>query len=84
VVWRYLADNQDKLTASYRPDTWLTDGSGPEHNARTRRALAEAVAVVAHGRSPEGRRALARAMAGEPALAESWLRTLLGRLTNPN
>jgi hypothetical protein len=82
-VWRYLADDQEKLTGSYRPDTWLNDRGGPEHDDDTRAALAEAVAIVAYGRSEQGRRALARAIAGEPALAESWLRTLLGRLNSP-
>jgi hypothetical protein len=48
---------------------------------RTRHALAEAAALVAHGHDQAGRRALARAMRREPALAEPWLRTLVTALT---
>jgi hypothetical protein len=79
-VWSYFGDHQTKLTRSYRPDLWLADGDGPRHDEKTREALAEATAIVRYGRSPEGRRALARAMAGESALRESWLRTLIGEL----
>jgi hypothetical protein len=42
--------------------------------------MAEAVAVVARGRSSQGRRAIARATRHEPALAETWLSTLVGQL----
>jgi hypothetical protein len=79
-VWSYFGDVQTKLTHSYRPDLWLTDANGPGHDDATRKALAEAVAVVAYGRSSDGRKALARAMAGEPSLAEPWLRSLVTRL----
>jgi hypothetical protein len=40
------------------------------------------VALVEYGRSAEGRRALARAMAGEPALSKPWLRTLVHHLNH--
>jgi hypothetical protein len=79
-VWSYLGDFQVKLTRSYRPDGWLAGADGPKRDERTRRALAEAVAIVAYGRSSQGRRALARVMNGEPAVAEPWLRTLVTRL----
>ena len=79
-VWSYFGDRQTKLTRSYRPDLWLTDANGPGRDEATRKALAEAVAVVAYGRSTDGRKALARAMAGEPSLAEPWLRSLVTRL----
>jgi hypothetical protein len=79
-LWFYFGGRQTKLTRSYRPDLWLADGDGPRHDEETRDALAEATALVLYGRSPAGRHALARAMAGEPALRESWLRTLIGRL----
>jgi hypothetical protein len=61
-------------------DRWLARADGPDRDERTRRALAEAVAIVAYGRTADGRRALARAMSGEPAMAEPWLRTLVARL----
>lgn len=79
-VWFYLAGGQPKLTRSYRPESWLTDGEGPRHDDETRGALAEATALVRYGRSAEGRHALARAMAGEPTLREPWLRALIGEL----
>jgi len=79
-VWSYLGDVQIKLTRSYQPDRWLARADGPDRAERTRRALAEAVAIVAHARGADGRRALARAMSGEPAMAEPWLRTLVARL----
>jgi hypothetical protein len=80
VVWSYFGDYQDKLTRSHRPEHWLLAAPGPDRDARTCQALAEAVALVAFGRSGPGRRALAAAMRGEPALAQPWLRTLITRL----
>jgi hypothetical protein len=79
-VWGYFGNGQTKLTRSYRPELWLADGEGPRRDEQTRDALAEATALVLYGRSPAGRRALARAMVSEPALRESWLRTLTGQL----
>lgn len=76
-VWSYFGDHQTKLTRSFRPVHWLAEDDGPHRDERTRQALAEAVALVAHGRSKEGRLAIARATEGEPARQESWLRTLL-------
>jgi len=48
---------------------------------RAANALGEAVALVEHGRKPSTRKALAAAMAGEPAIAEPWLRTLVTQLS---
>jgi hypothetical protein len=79
-VWSYLGDFQTKLTRSYQPDRWLARADGPDRDARTREALAQAVAIVAYGRSGDGRRALAKAMGGEPGLTQPWLRTLTARL----
>jgi hypothetical protein len=76
-VWSYLGDYQTKLTRSLRPDRWLVEVDGPGRDERTRQALAEAAALVAYGRSRSGRHALARAIGREPALAQSWLRTLV-------
>jgi hypothetical protein len=79
-VWSYFGDVQPKLTPPFLPGQ---RGSGrPRHDERTRRALAEAVALVEYGRSAEGRRALTRAMAGEPALAKPWLRSLIHQLNH--
>lgn len=79
-VWTYFGDHQAKLTRQYPPAKWLAPDEGPKRDERTRAALAEAVALVACGRSAEGRRAIARATAGEPALTEQWLRTLVRML----
>jgi len=78
-VWTYLADGQAKLSWSFRPGGG-PGVSAPRHDEAARRALAEAVALVAYGRSREGRRAVARATAGEPALAQPWLRSLVTHL----
>jgi hypothetical protein len=80
VVWSHFGDSQIKLTRSFRPENWLAAADGPGRGERTRHALVEAAALVAHGRSPAGRRALARAMRGEPALAQPWLRALVTAL----
>jgi hypothetical protein len=60
----------------------LADAEGPDRDERTRQALAEAVALVAYGRSPAGRQALARAIGREPALAQPWLRSVVTNLNN--
>lgn len=79
-VWNYFGNDQTKLTRSFRPAAWFADDERPDRDERTRQALAEAVALVAHGRGRDGRRAIARATDGEPALRESWLRTLVAGL----
>jgi hypothetical protein len=80
-LWHYFGDAQVKLTRSFHPARWTADGpDGPQHDAATREALAEAVALVELGRTAEIRARLARTMATEPAYAESWLRTLVRQL----
>lgn len=64
-VWSHLANSQAKLTRSFRPSDWFADDYGPDRGERTRQALAETVA---------------RATDGEPALRESWLRSLVAGL----
>jgi hypothetical protein len=82
VVWSYFGDHQTKLTRSFRPEQWLTEAHGPGRDERTRQALAEAAALVTYGRSPLGRRALARAIGREPTLAYPWLRSLVNDLNS--
>ena len=82
VVCSYFGDNQVKLTRSYHPHRWLADAEGPDRDEETCQALAEAAALVSHGRSRAERQALARATTGEPALAEPWLRSLVGALNS--
>lgn len=81
-VWTYLGDRQAKLTRTFKPERWLAEAPAPDRDLDTRQAIAEAVAVVHYGRSAAGRRAIARATAGEPALAEAWLRTLVTALNS--
>jgi hypothetical protein len=81
-AWSYFGDYQVKLTRTYRPDVWLAEAEEPDRDERTRQAIAEALAIVAYGRSRAGRQALARATRGEPALSERWLRTLVTTLNN--
>ena len=81
-AWHYFADAQVKLTRSHRPDHWLADAEAPGHDDKIRQALAEAVALVSYGRGQEGRRALARVMAGEPAMSQPWLRSLVTKLNS--
>ncbi len=75
-VWSYLGNSQEKLTRSYPPDEWAHAPREPRRDDRARAALAEARALVEFGRSPRGRRLVARAMDGEPRLDEPWLRSL--------
>lgn len=80
-LFGYLADHQPKLTRSFGRDLWASeDVRSPAHDDHTRRALAEAVAIVEAGRTPAVRERLARTMQGEPAIAEPWLRDIVTRL----
>jgi hypothetical protein len=80
-VWSYFGNRQTKLTRSYHPRLWTADEpDGPQHDEKTREALAEAVAYVELGRHADTRSRLARTMASEPAYAESWLRTLVRQM----
>lgn len=81
-VWSYFGDHQVKLTRSLRPDRWTAEADGPGRDERTRRAFAEAAALVAYGRSRSGRHAIAHAVGREPALRQPWLRTLVANLAN--
>lgn len=80
-VWSYLGNSQVKLTRSHYPDRWLSDLEGPGRDARTRQALAEAVALVAFGRSPLCRALLAETIGREPNLRRPWLRAIHRQLS---
>jgi hypothetical protein len=81
---RWFADaGREREERAQRAPQSRANADRPDHDERTRQALAEALALVAYGRSDQGRRALARAMDGEPALAKAWLRTLVARLIRP-
>ncbi|GHG28668.1 MULTISPECIES: hypothetical protein [Amycolatopsis] len=81
-LFSYLADRQHKLAPSFSRFLWADDGvRDPGRDDSTRRALAEAVAIAEAGCTPVVRERLARTMTREPAIAEPWLRDLVGRLT---
>ncbi|KDN17052.1 hypothetical protein [Amycolatopsis rifamycinica] len=83
-VFSYFADHQQKLTRSFGRYLWAAEEvREPARDHRTRRALAEAVAIVEAGRTPAVRERLARTMSREPAIAEPWLRDLVRRLLLP-
>lgn len=83
-LFSYLADHQQKLTRSFGRELWAApDVREPARDHRTRRALAEAVAIVDAGRTAAVRERLARVLDHEPAIAEPWLRDLVRRLLLP-
>jgi hypothetical protein len=80
-LWNCLGNDQTKLTRSFHPRFWTSeDGDGPRHDDATREALAEAVALVTHGRGSTPRQQLARIMASEPAFSKPSLRRLVTQL----
>jgi hypothetical protein len=83
-VWSYFGDDQPKLTRSFSREKWTADGvRAPQHDKRTRGALAEALAVVAAGRTPAVRDRMVRELVKEPAIARPWLRALVTELKLP-
>ena len=79
-VWSYLGDHQPKLARTFRPDDWGAGADGPARDKHTASALAEALALVEHGRSPQARRGLVRTIVREPTIAAPWLRALVVQL----
>jgi hypothetical protein len=80
-VWFYFGNHQPKLTPSFPRQRWTDETvRTPDHGDATRRALAEAFALVDAGLSAATRAQLVRHVTGEPAMAESWLRTLVTEL----
>lgn len=74
MLWGYLANRQHKLTESFGPG--FIGPPGRRHDDPTRRALAEAVAVVAHGRRPQTRAHLLRVLAAQKPYPRRWLGVL--------
>lgn len=80
-VWSCFGNHQPKLTWPYKLHRWREYLPEAKHDERTRQALAEAVHLVRLGRTNDVRRMIARAIDGEPALTEPWLRTLFRELS---
>ncbi|TDW23074.1 hypothetical protein EV650_1924 [Kribbella kalugense] len=76
-LWSYFGNTQPKTAESFRRTRWSdADVAEPRRAEETRLALAEAVQVVAAGRTPDVRRALADELGRQPAMSERWLRDL--------
>ncbi|TDD59169.1 hypothetical protein E1263_16075 [Kribbella antibiotica] len=76
-IWSYFGDYQHKTARSFRRNVWADpEAAEPRRDGKARLALAEAVRVVAAGRTPEVRRKLAGLLTREPAIKERWLREL--------
>lgn len=83
-LWSYWGDTQPKLTRSFNPGQWDLPGQpGPQHDERTRAALAEAVGLVDLGALRSTRVAIARVIEREPAFDAHWLRLLAAQLRQP-
>ncbi|KHD73970.1 hypothetical protein MB27_31575 [Actinoplanes utahensis] len=73
-LYRYLADRQTKVTRTFGPGA---GGPPPiRHDDDGRRALAEAVALVAYGRRPETRARLIRVLSAQKPYPKAWLSLL--------
>lgn len=82
-VWSYLGDQQAKTTRSFPVTRWLDqDTYVPGRDTQALAALAEAVAVVAYGRSAQGRAGLVAAITVEPHDARG-MATVPGHRTTP-
>ncbi|MFD9957671.1 hypothetical protein [Amycolatopsis sp. NPDC058986] len=79
--WSYLADRQHKLSPTFSRWYWADENvRAPRHDERTRKALAEAIALVEAGRRRDTRESLVRHLTAEPAIRERWLRSLVTEL----
>lgn len=80
-IWSYFGDYQRKTAGSFRRTAWAdADAAAPRHDEDSRMGLAEAVQVVAAGRTPQVRRKVAELLTKEPAIRERWLRDLQASL----
>lgn len=74
----YLAAGVPKTNYSFTPSWWGDEEvTRPVRNQEAREALALAVRLFDLGRAIETRRRFARALGGEPAVKESWFRSLI-------
>jgi hypothetical protein len=74
----YLAADVPKTNYSFTPSWWGEEEvTRPVRDHEARQALALAVRLFDLGRLTETRRRFARALASEPAMRESWFRSLI-------
>ena len=77
-LWDFLGDRAPKTSASFGPDRWGdAESAKPVRNDEARAALALAVRLFDLGREARTRLLFARLLAGEPAMTESWFRSLV-------
>ena len=74
----YLAANVPKLSMSFPPASWTDESTQkPPRDEEARSALALAVSLFDLGRKRETRLRFARELARQPAMTESWFRSLV-------
>lgn len=74
----FLATDAPKTSSSFRSDRWGDEESAlPERHLESRQALALAVHLFDLGRTDDVRRRFARTLAEQPAMTESWFRSLI-------
>jgi hypothetical protein len=74
----YLADEAPKTSDSFTPSWWGDEeATKPAREHEAREALALAVRLFDLGRAKETRRRFARLLGNEPAMTESWFRSLI-------
>jgi hypothetical protein len=74
----YLAADAPKTNYSFTPDWWGDEEvTKPVRTEEAHQALALAVRLFDFGRTSECRKRFARALSGEPAVRESWFRSLI-------
>jgi hypothetical protein len=80
-LWRYLGNEQQKVTQSNPPWRWGTDAlTSPERDPAHLAALDLAVYLYDYGNTPVERRGFADCLAQTPALRERWYRALITEL----
>src|SRR6266545_172656 len=77
-LWRYLGNEQQKVTPSNPPWRWRTDAlTSPVRDPAHLAALNLAVYLYDYGNAPNERRTFADCLAQTPAIRERWYRALI-------
>lgn len=77
-LFRYLADDQLKVTGSFTPARWgKEDASFHRRDETALQALRLAVRLFDTGRQPAARASFAQQLTREPAMTQRWFRSLV-------
>src|SRR6185437_9269727 len=77
-MWRYLGNEQVKVTRSYTPARWADEAlARPNHHEAHLKALRLAHSLFELGRTATQRALFAKLLAKETAMKEKWLRALV-------